>query len=222
MDGQNGRKSTVEPLEEADDSPWKDTVGQPARAEVVHLANGVETAELVVRARAGDVGAESLLYRRHAGDLVRVVTRLTRSATAAEDVVHDTFLLVFERLKQLREPHQFRAWALSIAVSLVRKRLRRQKLLEWVGLEALASEPLEAQARDGLSVEARGELAVLDAVLNRLPANQRLAWALRHIEGEKLDDVALLLGRSLATTKRYIAAAERRIGVHVQLDREAP
>jgi RNA polymerase sigma-70 factor (ECF subfamily) len=36
---------------------------------------------------------------------------------------------------------------------------------------------------------------------------QRLAWTLRHIEGERLEDVAARCGCSLATAKRRIAAA---------------
>jgi RNA polymerase sigma-70 factor (ECF subfamily) len=187
---------------------------------LTRLPEGVSTASLVLRARKRDGAAESLLYRRYAADLLNIVSRLLRNTSAAEDVVHDTFLLVFERLGQLRDPAQFRAWALSISVSLVRKRLRRARLLQWVGLDSLTTAPLELQARDGLSVEARGELAVLDVVLKALPTEQRLAWSLRYIEGDKLDEVALALGKSLATTKRYIAAAERRIAAHVQLEED--
>ena len=188
---------------------------------LTRLPEGVSTASLVLRARKRDGAAESLLYRRYAADLLNIVSRLLRNTSAAEDVVHDTFLLVFERLGQLRDPAQFRAWALSISVSLVRKRLRRARLLQWVGLDSLTTAPLELQARDGLSVEARGELAVLDVVLQALPTEQRLAWSLRYIEGDKLDEVALALGKSLATTKRYIAAAERRIAAHVQLEEDS-
>ena len=188
---------------------------------LTRLPEGVSTASLVLRARKRDGAAESLLYRRYAADLLNIVSRLLRNTSAAEDVVHDTFLLVFERLGQLRDPAQFRAWALSISVSLVRKRLRRARLLQWVGLDSLTTAPLELQARDGLSVEARGELAVLDVVLKALPTEQRLAWSLRYIEGDKLEEVALALGKSLATTKRYIAAAERRIAAHVQLEEDS-
>ncbi len=187
---------------------------------IYRLDTGVPTAELVGRALVRDSSAESLLYRRHAEELLVITTRLLRNAAAAEDVVHDTFLLVFERLAQLRDRAQFRSWALSIAISLVRKRLRRRRILQWVGLDALPSEPLEVQARPGVSLEARAELAVLGAVLNTLPTQQRLAWSLRHVEGEKLEDVAVALGKSLATTKRYIAAAEQCIAARVRLEEE--
>jgi RNA polymerase sigma-70 factor, ECF subfamily len=215
----SGQSVMAELISQRKGSPQK--MSSSARANVVtRLPDGVPTALLVERARGRDKdsAAESLLYRRYADDLLCVTTRLLRSPSAAEDVVHDTFMVAFERLEQLRDAAQFRAWALSIAVSLVRKRLRRAKLLQWVGLETLAGEPLELQARDGLSVEARGELAVLDTILRKLPTEHRLAWSLRHIEGEKLESVAASLGKSLATTKRYIAAAEQRISAHVHLE----
>jgi RNA polymerase sigma-70 factor (ECF subfamily) len=182
------------------------------------LPDGVETAALVLRARAGDRSAESLLYRRYAAGLLEVATHLLRSVSSAEDVLHDAFLLAFGRLGQLKQPAQFRGWALAIVVSLVRKRLRRQRLLHWVGLEAVADAPLEVQARDGASVEARGELAVLDVVLRALPVHQRVAWTLRHVEGEKLDAVAVAMGKSLATTKRYLSKAEAHVARHVALE----
>ncbi|MEW5738188.1 MAG: sigma-70 family RNA polymerase sigma factor [Myxococcota bacterium] len=181
-------------------------------------ADGVETAVLVERARRGERQAESLLYRRYAPGLLEVATHLLRSVPAAEDVLHDAFLLAYSRLGQLRAASQFRGWLLAIIVSLVKKRLRRQRLLRWVGLEAVADAPLDVQARDGASVEARGELAVLDAALKALPVAQRMAWMLRYVEGEKLDDVALAMGKSLATTKRYLAKAEAHLARHVSLE----
>jgi RNA polymerase sigma-70 factor (ECF subfamily) len=189
-----------------------------ARAVVVRLPAGEDTAALVLRARTGDRAAEGLLYRRHAPEMLAMVSRLVRSTTAAEDVVQDGFMTAFGRLGQLKAPEQFRGWLLSIVVSLVRKRLRRQRILQWVGLETLDDVPWSAAARAGSSVEARGELAVLDAVLKRLPTEHSLAWSLRYVEGERLEDVASAMGKSLSTTKRYIAAAEKKVRAHVALE----
>ena len=45
--------------------------------------------------------------------------------------------------------------------------------------------------------------------LAELPARERAAWLLRHVEGYELAEVARLCECSLATAKRRIAAAER-------------
>lgn len=187
-------------------------------AAISRLPEGVATEALVARALVGDRDAESLLYRRYASGVLATALRLLRSHSAAEDVVQDSFVIGFARLAQLKTAGQFRPWLLSIVVSQARKRLRRERLLQWVGLDAVADAPLHQQALGSASVEARGELAVLDAMLKQLPLAHRLAWTLRYVEGEKLDDVALAMGKSLATTKRYLSAAEERIAAHVALE----
>ncbi len=187
-------------------------------SDVAQLRSGVPDALLVERARDNDRGAESLLYRRHAGPLLSMAGRLLRNSHQAEDTVQDAFVRAFERLHQLKDPAMFRSWLLSIVVSLVKKRLRRQRLLTWVGLEAITDVTLEQQAQSHLDVEARNELRALDAKLKTLPSAHALAWSLRYIEGEKLEDVASAMNKSLATTKRYIAAAERQIRPSVMLD----
>ena len=60
-----------------------------------------------------------------------------------------------------------------------------------------------------LSPEDRVLLTRMYRALDSLPVNQRLAWSLRHIEGERLETVALMCGCSLATAKRRIVAAQK-------------
>jgi RNA polymerase sigma-70 factor, ECF subfamily len=192
----------------------------PTPRRLLHLAEGLGTEELVTRAQTGDRDAESLLYRRFASGMLSISVRLLGSVAAGEDVMQDAFLICLARLSQLKKPEQFRSWLLSIVVNLARKRLRRERLLQWVGLDGVGDAHLHHQASGVASVEARGELAVLDAVLRRLPTAHRLAWMLRYVEGEKLEDVADAMGKSVSTTKRYVLAAEERIAEHVAL--EAP
>lgn len=51
----------------------------------------------------------------------------------------------------------------------------------------------------------------LVAALASLPADQQMAIELRHGEGLQLDEVAAALDVSLATAKRYLAAAEQKL-----------
>ncbi len=66
-------------------------------------------------------------------------------------------------------------------------------------------------AARGVGAETRTELAALGRLLGTLPANQRIAWSLRYIEGATLEEVALTCACSLATAKRRIAAAHQRV-----------
>lgn len=170
----------------------------------------IDDASLVERAQRGDRRAEDLLFRRHAAAVSRTVVRLLGTRLDAEDVVHDAFVIAFEKLRTLREPAAFRGWLMRIAIIRVRRVIRRRRLKRSLGLLPMADDAgLEELATQGASPEVRAELAVIDRIRQGLPADQRIAWTLRMVEGHRLEDVAQLCGCSLATAKRRIAAAQR-------------
>lgn len=176
---------------------------------------------LVEQALAGDATSKEHLYRKHVAYIAGMCARLLRSVEAAEDVVQDAFAIAFEQLSALREPASFRPWLASIAVSQVRRRLSRQRLLRFLGLDRSIDEaPLDELVREDTSAEVRSELAALDLVLRQVPPNYRIAWMLRYVEDESLEDVATSCGCSLATVKRWIAAADARVQQYVLITKE--
>jgi RNA polymerase sigma-70 factor (ECF subfamily) len=175
---------------------------------------------LVERARAGDRDAETSLYGRHAHAIARTTRRLLRSQEDVHDVVHDTFVYALEHLDELRDPSAVGAWLLQIAVRQVHRRFRRRRLLHLLGLSGVhkdASAELEELASPHVSPEVRAELALVDAVLAKAAAADRIAWVLRRVEGYALDEVATACACSLATAKRRIGAVDARLRVHVEL-----
>jgi RNA polymerase sigma-70 factor (ECF subfamily) len=192
-------------------------MGMVSRPIQLRTADAPSDAELVTRALDGDQWSREVLYRRHAAWLLAMATRLLANRGEAEEVVQDTFVTGFEQLSALREPPAFRAWLGQIAVSLVRRRIRRRRLARLVGLDRGADDAtLEGLAAPGLPPDQVVELSIVDRVLGGLPAALRIAWALRHVEGLELTEVASLSGCSLATAKRRIAAVEERIREHVR------
>lgn len=193
---------------------------QQFRPRVVPLRDEpIADAELVVRTRSGDRWAEETLFRRHFGAVAGVVTRLLGDPHEAEDVVQETFQSAMTELGTLREPAAFRAWLTQIAVRKVHRRFRRRRLLRALGFDA--SQPdagLAELVSSDASPEQRAELALLDRVLDRLPAAERVAWMLRCVDGMRLEEVAVACGCSLATTKRRIAAAHSVVRAHLAFD----
>jgi len=165
-------------------------------------------AALVARVRGGDRDAEDALYRAHAESTAGLIARLLGSSQDAEDVLHDAFVIAFLQIDRLREPSAFRGWLRQIAIIRVRRTIRRKRLLRALGLLPAGDDlALERLASPAASPEVLAELAVIDGVLRTLSADQRIAWMLRYVEGHRLVDVAALIGCSLATAKRRIAAA---------------
>lgn len=172
-------------------------------------------AQLVALGAEGEVKALEVLYRRHAAFAIHLATRIEGSPRDVEDIVHDAFLRAFERLRDLSDRSAFRGWLGSIVVHAVRSRMRRGKLLNLLGL-GRASEPvdLDAIASPDASPHVRAQLAQIYALLRTLPADDRIAWTLRNIDGHELETVASLTRCSLATVKRRIARTQRFLDEH--------
>lgn len=168
--------------------------------------------ELVERALEGDAWAEEAIYRRHVHEIGNLTHRLLGDPAEAQDVVQDAFALAFERLGKLRQPEALRSWLKRIAFRQINRRYRRRRLQRTLGVGRTGDPSmLEELAREDAPQEVRVQLGQLDRVLTRLPAEMRLCWILRHVQGESLEDIAALCGRSLATVKRRIAGAEERM-----------
>src|SRR5262249_39659096 len=151
----------------------------------------------------GDAWSREALYRRHASYLLAISARLLSSRSEAEEVVQDTFVIGYGRLDKLREPGSVRAWLAQIAVSLVRRRLRRARLLRLFHADRGDGDAtLEALAGPTLLPDDRAELALFDRLFRGMRSDLRIAWMLRRVEGFELTEVAATCGCSLATIKR--------------------
>jgi len=168
-----------------------------------------DDAELVALALAGQSNAFEALYRRHSPYAMSLAVRVQGSATDVEDIVHDSFLKVHDRLDELRSGASFRAWLSSVVVSHVRTRLRKRRFFGVFGGRGDEGVDLDAVVAEDASPEVRAQLAQVYALLRRASVDQSICWTLRFIEGRKLEDVAHIAGCSLATAKRRIFAVQQ-------------
>lgn len=152
------------------------------------------------------------LYRRHAAMLLGLATRVLGQRSEADDAVHDAFLKILRRVDQLRKPDDFGRWASRIVLNECRKRLKRRRRYIFGSPEEAPHAAFERMASNSGDPEVATELRWLATHIQRLPADERIVWMLRHVEGYALEECASLAGCSLATVKRRLQRAERRLG----------
>lgn len=172
---------------------------------------GPTDAALVVAARAGERWAQEALFQRHCRLVIALSQRLLPQSADADDLVQDAFVYAFHRLDSLQNPQAFAAWIASIVVRTASKRLRRQRLLTRLGLQRSEPVDLDAVVSPSAPPEVVSELKAVYALLDRLPAEQRVALVLRRVEGMELAEIAAAMKLSLATVKRRLVLAEARL-----------
>jgi len=153
------------------------------------------------------------VYRRYCRYVAAVILRLEGRQAEVDDIVQEVFVEAARGVARLRDAEAVKGWLATITVRVVRHRLRARRLRRFLGLDAhpdyAALIDPSASPLDKLLVRA------VYRVLDQLPVDDRLAFTLHHIEGEKLEVVARLCRCSCATAKRRIARAQQAIEEHM-------
>ena len=152
--------------------------------------------ELVERAQRGDHDAFAVLAGAFVARLDAAARLIVRDPDLARDAVQDAFIRAWRSLPSLRDPDRFEGWLRSLVarscVDLLRRRGRR---------------PIEVElsSTDGPSVDdASARMAdreLLDAILRRLPPDQRAVVVLRYYFDLEVPDIAETLRIPVGTVK---------------------
>src|SRR5450432_4085822 len=163
---------------------------------------GPTDAALVVAARAGEGWAQEALFQRHARLAFGLAHRFLPRELDVDDLVQDSFLYAFQHLDRLENPQAFSAWLGSIVVRTAGKRLRRQRLLTRLGFARFAPVDVESVIARSAPPDVVAELHALYAVIDRFPADERIALVLRRVEGFEIPQIAKYMDLSESTVKR--------------------
>jgi len=196
--------------------PMSPTVPAPEPLEPKPIASGRvlrlplpdSDAALVGAVRAGRPDAHEERVRRCGPDVERILYRVLGPDSEMEDLAHEVFIAAFACLGQLREPKALRSWLVGIAVRKARKLIGRRR--RWSFVRNVAPSDLPEREAATSSAEISEAFRSTYRIMAELPVDDRVAFALRHVDGMELTAVAEATEVSLATAKRRVARARRR------------
>lgn len=184
----------------------------PSRLRIVSPGEEPSTDDvaLVAGVRASQPGAAGRVWDRYAS-LVRGILRRMLGPIDVEDAVQDAFLRLFRDLGSLRDPAALRSFLIGITLHVAKSELRRRRAKRWLLLfdDGVVAEPEAPAADEGH--EPRAAVLRLYKLLDRISDERRTVFVLRYVEGLELAELSAVLDCSLATTKRRVADAARRV-----------
>ncbi len=157
----------------------------------------IDDAILVQAAQSGDIAAFEQIVRRHQPAVYRVALRMLGSRADAEDVTQDTFVRAWRSLDRFRAQSALNTWLYRIVTRRCLDALAARRTTEQ--LDAASTESAEGEPA-GI-VEQREQLEAVKRAIAGLPADQRAALVLREFEGLSYDELADVLGTSVASIK---------------------
>lgn len=171
--------------------------------------NRLTDAALVAALRSDDPAAKDLLLDRYGEFVQRILYRILGADPELQDVLHDVFIAALTSLARLRDDSALRGWLTGIAIHKAKKLVRRRQRWRWI--ESMAPCDLPDTAAPTPSPDVLQALVHALRIMDRLPFEERVAFALRRIDGMALSTIAAATRVSLATTKRRIFRAQTRV-----------
>ena len=146
------------------------------------------------------------LFDRYAPLVRKMLIRTLGTSLDVDDVMQETFLVIIRRCKTLRKRAALTSFVVGVSLRVARNELRKRRVRRWIGLDDTVVVPL-VPGHDPVAAETLRQFYV---GLDRMDANSRLLFVMRHVEGLELTELAEVAGCSLATVKRRLARADQR------------
>lgn len=192
---------------------------------------------LVQRTLAGEQRAFELLVVKYQRRVERLIGRMVRDSDLVQDIAQETFIRAYRALAQFRGDAQFYTWLYRIAVNTAKKQLMELKRDPLVFQSQMKSDDEDetsssdrelnssvADTETPEAVLASKEIAeAVNAVMDALPEELRMAITLREIEGLSYEDIAQALDCPIGTVRSRIFRAREAISSKIKpmLDRQS-
>jgi len=148
------------------------------------------------------------LFESYAGDVYRFAFALAGDSDDAKDITSETFIRAWTRSSTIRT-ETLKAYLLTIARNIYLEWQRKHK--HRVALEESLPDPAPGQ---DTRLESRLELQRLQRVFQTLPEIDRVAFLLRVQHELAYEEIARVLGISLAAAKVKVHRVRKRLQTH--------
>lgn len=179
-------------------------------------------AAVVAQVLAGDRDAFRALVDAHSRSIFNLAYRMTGNQEDADEVVQETFLRAYKSLDKFELRSKFSTWVYRIAVNRCLDMLEKKKI---TGDYTISDDPdpeehtvqvPSAEAgpeRRLLSREANEKIA---AAMKLLTPTERIAFTLRHMEGQSIEEISRTLKVKENAAKNTIFRAVKKLRVNLE------
>ena len=157
--------------------------------------------KLIKQCKQQDRKAQEELYKLFSRKLFSVCLKYSRNQVEAEDNLHDSFMVIFNKIDTYNFKGSFEGWLKRVTVNTVLQKYRKQG----------AFDALPNNLEDEVSVEVTTDNVSLDYLLKliqELPDRYRLSFNLYVLDGYSHKEIAEILGISEGTSKSNLARAK--------------
>ncbi len=161
--------------------------------------------QIIDGCKNGDRKAQRALYDRYSSVLFASCLKYAPSRQEAQDILQDSFITIFNKIRQFNDQGSFEGWCKRIAITTALQRYRTQKVY------ALEQEHQIEEVELTNEEEQSIELNDLLSMVQQLPDQYRMVFSLYALDGYSHKEIAQLMRISVGTSKSNLSRARLKL-----------
>lgn len=181
----------------------------------------VDDRSLILSAKEGNVVAFEQLVQKYDRRVFSIASMYVQSSEDAKDIYQEVFVRVYKGLRKFEFRSEFSTWLYRITTNVCLSHRARNKKHTHASLDDSRDED---EAHGGprahtIADERTTDQSMVNAEISEnveralaaLSPRQRMVFTLRHYEGHKLREIAVMLKCSEGAVKRYLFTATEKM-----------
>lgn len=169
-----------------------------------------EEKELISLLKLGDQQAFGALYYKYVKALKCFIRKVAKSPTLTEDIVHDTFVKIWDNREQIDVDQAFKPYLYTIAKRHLLNLLKRAQHESSI-IREMQKYTLTDENTTGLTMEYNESSALFREAMDRLPSQCREVFVRCRLQGLTYKQTAIELGIAESTVNNQMVKALKSI-----------
>jgi RNA polymerase sigma factor (sigma-70 family) len=152
------------------------------------------------------LAAQSEIYKLYADVLFGISLKYSRNYQDAEDTLQDSFLIIFDKIKQYNNKGSFEGWLKRIVINTALQKYRKKNHLQLIKEVSDTEEVVEVDFED-----THLDIGFLLKLVQELPDKYRLVFNLYVLDSYSHREISKMLNISEGTSKSNLSRARKKL-----------
>ena len=168
--------------------------------------------EVVKKIQAGDMNAFEEIFEIYKNQAIRYAYLITNNKFTSEDIVQETFVKCYLKIKDLKNVEQFKSWLFKILTRTAWDYMKKDKAVLPVEdiFEKAKNENIDKSLHSYIRNE---ESKMLRAEIDNLELKQKSVIVLYYFNGFTIKEIAKIMGCFEGTVKSRLHSARKNLKV---------
>ncbi len=161
------------------------------------------------------MAAQSEIYKLYADMLFGISLKYSENYQDAEDTLQDSFLTIFDKIKQYNNKGSFEGWLKKIAINTALQKYRKKRPLQLIKEVTDTEEIVEIDLEDkNLDID------FLLNLIQKLPNKYRLVFNLYVLDSYSHKEISEMLNISEGTSKSNLSRARKNLKNELEIHQQ--